>query len=70
MTKNSSTNSTSVSNSNSDSNSDSSDYADEDLGDEYYGMILDNRYIILHKIGLGGFASVWLSYYINDPKKQ
>jgi serine/threonine-protein kinase SRPK3 len=72
MTKNSSTNSTtvSVSSSNSDSNSDSSDYADEDLGDEYYGMILDNRYIILHKIGLGGFASVWLSYYINDPKKQ
>jgi serine/threonine protein kinase len=62
--------------SDSDSNSDcytgseSSDYADEDLGDEYYGMILDNRYILLHKIGTGGFASVWLSYYMNDPKKQ
>jgi serine/threonine protein kinase len=52
------------------SNSDSSDYADEELGDEYYGMILDNRYILLHKIGTGGFASVWLSYYMNDPKKQ
>lgn len=52
------------------SDSESSDYADEDLGDEYYGMILDNRYILLHKIGLGGFASVWLSYYMNDPKKQ
>jgi len=52
------------------SDSDSSDYADEDLGDEYYGMILDNRYILLHKIGTGGFASVWLSYYMNDPKKQ
>ena len=49
--------------------SESSDYADEDLGNEYYGMILDNRYIILQKIGSGGFASVWLSYYINDPKK-
>jgi len=54
----------------SDSCSESSDYADEDLGDEYYGMILDNRYILLHKIGTGGFASVWLSYYMNDPKKQ
>ena len=53
----------------SDNNSESSDYADEDLGNEYYGMILDNRYIILKKIGSGGFASVWLSYYINDPKK-
>jgi serine/threonine protein kinase len=52
------------------SDSESSDYADEDLGDEYYGMILDNRYILLHKIGTGGFASVWLSYYMNDPKKQ
>jgi serine/threonine-protein kinase SRPK3 len=74
MKKNSSTNSTNSSNSDSDCESDcdseSSDYADEDLGDEYYGMILDNRYIILHKIGLGGFASVWLSYYMNDPKKQ
>lgn len=72
MKKNSSTNSTDSSNSNSetDSDSESSDYADEDLGDEYYGMILDNRYIILHKIGLGGYASVWLTYYINDPKKQ
>jgi serine/threonine protein kinase len=72
MKKNSSTCSNSSSNSSSNSNSDSesSDYADEDLGDEYYGMILDNRYIILHKIGLGGFASVWLTYYINDPKKQ
>jgi serine/threonine protein kinase len=58
------------SDSDSDCNSDSSDYADEDLGDEYYGMILDNRYILLHKIGTGGFASVWLSYYMNDPKKQ
>ena len=58
------------SNSNSNSNSSSSDYADEDLGNEYYGMILDNRYILLHKIGTGGFASVWLSYYMNDPKKQ
>jgi serine/threonine-protein kinase SRPK3 len=52
------------------SDSESSDYADEDLGDEYYGMILDNRYILLHKIGIGGFASVWLSYYMNDPNKQ
>jgi serine/threonine-protein kinase SRPK3 len=55
------------SNTNSDSDG---DYADQNLGDEYYGMILDNRYILLNKIGLGGFASVWLSYYINDPKKQ
>lgn len=50
--------------------SDSSDYADSNIGDEYYGMLLDNRYILLKKIGSGGFASVWLSYYINDPKKQ
>ena len=73
MKKNSSTNSSnsnSETDSNSNSDSESSDYADEDLGDEYYGMILDNRYIILHKIGLGGYASVWLTYYINDPKKQ
>jgi serine/threonine protein kinase len=74
MTINSSTDSNSEyeseSNSESECNSDSSDYADEDLGNEYYGMILDNRYILLHKIGTGGFASVWLSYYINDPKKQ
>ena len=67
---NSDSNSNSNSNSDSDNNSESSDYADKDLGDEYYGMILDNRYIILHKIGLGGYASVWLTYYINDPKKQ
>lgn len=52
------------------SDNDSSDYPDEELGDEYYGMILDHRYILLHKIGTGGFASVWLSYYMNDPKKQ
>jgi serine/threonine-protein kinase SRPK3 len=50
--------------------SDSSEYADDDIGDEYYGMVLDHRYILLHKIGSGAFASVWLSYYINDPKKQ
>jgi serine/threonine-protein kinase SRPK3 len=50
--------------------SDSSDYANTDLGDEYHGMLLDNKYILLYKIGFGGFASVWLSYYINDPKKQ
>jgi serine/threonine protein kinase len=60
----------SCSDSGSGSGSSSSDYANEDLGDEYYGMILDNRYILLHKIGIGGFASVWLSYYMNDPKKQ
>jgi hypothetical protein len=74
MTINSSRDSSSEYESNSesesDSDSESSDYADEDLGDEYYGMILDNRYILLHKIGIGGFASVWLSYYMNDPKKQ
>ena len=52
------------------SDSESSDYANEDLGNEYYGMILNNQYILLHKIGTGGFASVWLSYYMNDPKKQ
>lgn len=52
------------------STTESSDYADKDMGDEFHGMILDNRYILLHKIGSGGFASVWLSYYMNDPNKQ
>lgn len=49
--------------------SESSDYADVTLGDEFEGEILNGKYILLYKIGYGSFASVWLSYYINDPNK-
>ena len=54
----------------SDSASESSEYADCNIGNELVGEIVGNRYILLHKIGSGAFASVWFAYYINDPSKK
>ena len=53
----------------SNSTDESSVYGDKSLGDEHYGSVLDGRYILLHKIGIGAYSSVWLGYYINDPNK-
>ena len=66
---NSSSKSDSESNTNSSYNSDTSSYLDITSGDEHKGCILNGRYILLHKIGIGAFSSVWLGYYINDPNK-
>lgn len=52
------------------SDEESSGIPDPGLGDEIRGEIIDGRYILLHKIGSGAYASVWLSYFINDPKKN
>jgi serine/threonine-protein kinase SRPK3 len=50
--------------------SESSGYADAEAGDEFRGLVLDGRYVLLHKIGNGAYASVWLAYYINDPSRR
>ena len=45
----------------------SSDSSDNDYstnGDELIGDVLNNQYILLHKIGFGSFSSVWLTYDI------
>lgn len=33
-------------------------------GNEFYGEVLKNRYLILKKLGYGSFSSVWMSYDI------
>jgi serine/threonine-protein kinase SRPK3 len=50
--------------------SESSDYVDDDINDHYQGMMLQGKYVLLHKIGYGAFSTVWLCYLINDPNKQ
>lgn len=55
----------SVSSVNSDNNS--SDYESNsslcsDINIDWKGTIIDNKYIIIHKIGSGSYCSVWLTY--------
>ena len=52
-----------------DTYSDASD-SDEDSDDEidFAGTILNNKYILINKIGGGSYSSVWLSYNINNKK--
>jgi serine/threonine-protein kinase SRPK3 len=57
MTKN-----LSLNNSNSDSNSDSEDEVN------WQFQVLNNRYIIIKKLGYGSYASVWITYDITDSK--
>jgi len=35
-------------------------------GDEFFGMILKKKYILIDKIGMGNFSSVWLALNIID----
>ena len=35
-------------------------------GNEFYGEVLNNRYLILKKLGYGSFSSVWMAYDIDD----
>jgi len=50
-----------ISSNNSDSDSDV-----EEL--DFRGKVLNNRYIIIHKIGDGTFATIWLAYNINNKQ--
>ena len=34
-------------------------------GNEFYSEVLNNRYLIIKKLGYGSFSSVWMSYDIN-----
>ena len=35
-------------------------------GNEFFGEVLNNRYLILKKLGYGSFSSVWMAYDINE----
>lgn len=48
--------------------SDSSDADYSKNGDEFIGDVINNQYMLLHKIGWGSFSSVWLTYDIIDDK--
>ena len=43
-------------------------YCDDCFIDWKY-KVLDNRYIIIHRLGYGSYASVWLAYDVNDIDK-
>jgi serine/threonine-protein kinase SRPK3 len=34
-------------------------------GDQFYGEVLKNRYMLIDKLGYGAFSSVWLCYDVN-----
>lgn len=34
-------------------------------GDQFYGEVLQNRYMLIDKLGYGAFSSVWLCYDLN-----
>lgn len=57
-----------MSNSNNTSHGSSSDssYYDKTKGEEYSNYILKNKYIIIDKIGVGTFSSVWLALCITN----
>lgn len=48
----------------------SDELSDYDSDYNYYGEVLNDRYLILKKIGSGSFASVWLSYDIKSDTKS
>ena len=54
------------------SSDNSSETADNILGNEFKGNIIndnnDNKYIIIYKLGCGSFSSVWLSYSLYDKQ--
>jgi serine/threonine-protein kinase SRPK3 len=53
----------------SDSLSESSDDVScRNNGNEFYGEVLNNNYLLIKKIGYGSFSSVWLSYGWNKRK--
>lgn len=37
-------------------------------GDEFYGEVLKNRYLIIKKLGYGAFSSVWMAYDVDKNK--
>jgi serine/threonine-protein kinase SRPK3 len=50
--------------------SDSDNNSDNDVyhgynGDQFYGEVLKNRYMLIDKLGYGAFSSVWLCYDLN-----
>jgi len=48
------------------SDSSGSSYYDKTKGEEFAGLVIKNKYIIIDKIGVGTFSAVWLSYCITD----
>nr|QBK89165.1 MAG: dual-specificity protein kinase [Mimivirus LCMiAC02] len=47
---------------------DSDSDSDLDIDIDFRGKVLNNKYIIIHKIGDGTFATVWLAYNVNNKK--
>jgi serine/threonine-protein kinase SRPK3 len=53
--------------------SSSDDTSDNDAyhgynGDQFYGEVLKNRYMLIDKIGYGAFSSVWVCYDLNHSE--
>jgi len=51
-------------------NNEMSDSSDDDTyhgynGDQFYGEVLKNRYMLIDKLGYGAFSSVWICYDLN-----
>ena len=44
------------------------DSDDSDMEPDYTGIVLQNKYILIHQIGGGRFSRVWLSYNFNTKK--
>jgi serine/threonine-protein kinase SRPK3 len=71
---NNSSSNTKISNNESESDSDSEDLKvdSNDLfntktnGNEFFSEVLNNRYLILKKLGYGSFSSVWMSFDVNE----
>ena len=37
-------------------------------GDQFYGEVLKNRYMLIDKLGYGAFSSVWVCYDLNHKR--
>ena len=53
--------------------SDSNSSSEEDAyhgynGDQFYGEVLKNRYMLIDKLGYGAFSSVWVCYDLNHKR--
>ena len=48
----------------------SDEESDEESTEDYSKKILDDRYIIIKKIGSGLFSSVWLGYHIKNKHEN
>lgn len=52
----------------SDSSDHSSNQSEETFEEDFQGCLIKNKYVIIHKLGGGAFANVWLSYNINNKR--